>query len=87
MMRWAFWRQRPPASPQGTQPGAQRTIGGYWLADAIPAVLAWLLPSGAVVVSAFGQFLLAALLLTLALGVWLRLWRGRQRRRRATNNS
>lgn len=93
MSRWTFWRKRPLAPSVDGLPGtvsaprAQRKIDGDWLAEAIPTVLAWLLPSGAVVVSAFGQFLLAALLLTLALGVWLRLWRGRQLRQKAAHNS
>ena len=93
MSRWAFWRTRPLAPSVDEQPGAvsapraQRQTDGYWLAEAFPTVLAWLLPSGAVVVSAFGQFLLAALLLTLALGVLLCLWCGRQRRPKAAHNS
>ncbi|RZJ61158.1 MAG: hypothetical protein EON49_06320 [Acidovorax sp.] len=55
----------------------------FWLGDALQAVLAWLLPSSAVVVAALGQFVLAAVLCLVAFGVWLRLWRGRVRRRRA----
>jgi hypothetical protein len=53
------------------------------LGDALQWLLAWLLPSGAVVVGALGQFMLALVLLAIAFGVWLRLWRSRQRRRAA----
>ncbi|WP_233195083.1 hypothetical protein [Acidovorax sp. 62] len=42
--------------------------------------MAWLLPSSAVVVAALGQFMLALVLLAVAWGVWLRLWRSRKKR-------
>ena len=87
MSRWAFWRQRPPAPTAGAGSNAA-PVRRWWqlnendpLLDIIPTVLAWLLPSGAVVVGALGQFMLALVLLAIAFGVWLRLWRGRQKRR------
>ena len=50
-------------------------------------VLAWLLPSSAVVVGALGQFMLALVLLAIGFGVWLRLWRSRKRRRVASRSA
>ncbi|WP_462386565.1 hypothetical protein [Acidovorax sp. Q11] len=44
-------------------------------------MLSWFLPGGAVVVGALGQFMLALVLLMVAFGVWLRLWRSRKKRR------
>jgi hypothetical protein len=55
-------------------------VGLYVPLDALHIVLAWLLPSGAVVVGALGQIMLALVLLTVAFGVWLRLWRSRRMR-------
>ncbi|MCO4095301.1 MAG: hypothetical protein HEQ37_18840 [Acidovorax sp.] len=84
MSRWAFWRQRPPAAGAAQSPSpamAPRPVALYLPLDALQVVLAWLLPSGAVVVGALGQFMLALVLLAIAFGVWLRLWRGRQKRR------
>ncbi|HTH10521.1 MAG TPA: hypothetical protein VMA55_13215 [Acidovorax sp.] len=88
MSRWAFWHQRPPetaaaAAPDAVSAPARRPAGFYWVGDALQLLLAWLLPSGAVVVGALGQFMLALVLLAIAFGVWLRLWRSRQRRRAA----
>ena len=60
---------------------APRPVALYLPLDALQVVLAWLLPSGAVVVGALGQFMLALVLLTVAFGVWLRLWRSRKKRR------
>ena len=87
MSRWAFWRKRPPAPTAGAASNAA-PARRWWrlnendpLLDIIPTVLAWLLPSGAVVVGALGQFMLALVLLTVAFGVWLRLWRSRKKRR------
>jgi len=62
---------------------SKRKAPAYWLADALQIVLAWVLPSSAVVVAALGQIALAAVLCAMALGIWLRLWRGRVRERRA----
>lgn len=84
MSRWAFWRKRPPAvgAAQSLSPtAAKRPVDLYVPLEALQAVLAWLLPSGAVVVGALGQFMLALVLLTVAFGVWLRLWRSRKKRR------
>jgi len=53
----------------------------------LQVVLAWLLPSSAVVVGALGQFMLALVLLAVAFGVWLRLWRSRKRRRVASRSA
>lgn len=86
MSRWALWRKRPPVTADVTAPDAvpatrRRPVDAYGLVDALQLVLAWLLPSGAVVVGALGQFMLAVVLLAIAFGVWLRLWRSRKRRR------
>jgi hypothetical protein len=84
MSRWAFWRKRPPAvgAAQNQAPTARRRpVDLYLPLDALHIVLAWLLPSGAVVVGALGQFMLALVLLTVAFGVWLCLWRSRKKRR------
>ena len=53
-----------------------------WI-EAPLTMLSWFLPGGAVVVGALGQFMLALVLLAIACGVWLRLWRGRKKRRAA----
>jgi hypothetical protein len=90
MNRWAFWRKRPPATgaAQGQAPArARRPVAIYWPLDALQVVLAWLLPSGAVVVGALGQFMLALVLLAIGFGVWLRLWRSRKRRRVASRSA
>ncbi|WP_225580987.1 hypothetical protein [Acidovorax sp. ACV02] len=65
----------------------QRPAALYWPLDALQVVLAWLLPSGAVVVGALGQFMLALVLLAIGFGVWLRLWRSRKRRRVASRSA
>ncbi|MDR6765151.1 cytochrome c-type biogenesis protein CcmH/NrfF [Acidovorax delafieldii] len=65
----------------------QRPVALYWPLDALQVVLAWLLPSGAVVVGALGQFMLALVLLAIGFGVWLRLWRSRKRRRVASRSA
>ena len=62
-------------------------ISDNWLGDALQVVLAWLLPSSAVVVGALGQFMLALVLLAIGFGVWLRLWRSRKRRRVASRSA
>ncbi|CAN7164342.1 MULTISPECIES: hypothetical protein [Acidovorax] len=66
---------------------ARRPVALYWPLDALQVVLAWLLPSGAVVVGALGQFMLALVLLAIGFGVWLRLWRSRKRRRVASRSA
>ena len=88
MSRWAFWRKRPPVTAGDAVPPPRRvTADFYWLGDALQVVLAWLLPSSAVVVGALGQFMLALVLLAIGFGVWLRLWRSRKRRRVAASRS
>ena len=58
MSRWVFWRKRPPVMADGAVPPPRRvTADFYWLGDALQVVLAWLLPSSAVVVGALGQFI------------------------------
>ncbi|CAN7152677.1 hypothetical protein ACTJKQ_06665 [Acidovorax sp. 22279] len=66
---------------------ARRPVALYWPLDALQVVLAWLLPSSAVVVGALGQFMLALVLLAIGFGVWLRLWRSRKRRRVASRSA
>lgn len=90
MNRWAFWRKRPDTAGavQSQSPTmVQRPVALYWPLDALQVVLAWLLPSGAVVVGALGQFMLALVLLAIGFGVWLRLWRSRKRRRVASRSA
>lgn len=84
MSRWAFWRKRRPAVGAAQSPSpaaAKRPVDLYVPLDVLHVVLAWLLPSGAVVVGALGQFMLALVLLAVAFGVWLRVWRSRKKRR------
>lgn len=76
--RWTFWPRGG-----GSTPPKRKAPAGYWLGDALQVVLAWVLPSSAAVVAALGQIALAAVLCVVALGIWLRLWRGRVRERRA----
>ncbi len=90
MSRWAFWRKRPDTAgvAQSQFPTmARRPVALYWPLDALQVVLAWLLPSSAVVVGALGQFMLALVLLAIGFGVWLRLWRSRKRRRVASRSA
>lgn len=90
MSRWAFWRKRPDTAgvAQSQLPTmARRPVALYWPLDALQVVLAWLLPSGAVVVGALGQFMLALVLLAIGFGVWLRLWRSRKRCRVASRSA
>mgnify|MGYP001571103421 CR=1 FL=1 len=84
MSRWARWRKRPPVADAVQVPAAtsrRSPVQLYVPLEALQVVLAWLLPSGAVVVAALGQFMLALVLLAVAWGVWLRLWRSRKKRR------
>ena len=92
MIHWAFWRKRPSASGvgagrDGQPPTSQRLVDPMLLGEALQGVLAWLLPSSAVVVGAMGQVALSIVLLAFALGVWLRLWRSRKRQRNRSKNS
>lgn len=92
MNHWAFWRKRPPAPAAGAQqkgvpPTSRHIVDPVALGEVVQAVLAWLLPSSAVIVGAMGQFALSIVLLAFALGVWLRLWRSRKRQRNRSKNS
>ena len=83
MSRWALWRKRPPVTDAVQAPAAtsRRSPAQLYVPlEALQVVLAWLLPSSAVVVAALGQFMLALVLLAVAWGVWLRLWRSRKKR-------
>lgn len=71
----AFWRKPASAQPSAAPP--RRTRDAMWI-EAPLTVLSWFLPGSAVVVGALGQFVLALVLLAIACGVWLRLWRGRK---------
>lgn len=70
----------PAASPAARKP---RTVALYLPAELLPMLLVWLLPSGAVLMAALGQLALAAVMLVIAFGIGLRLWRLRARRRAA----
>ena len=83
MSRWALRRKRPPVADAVQAPAAtsrRRPAQLYVPLEALQVVLAWLLPGSAVVVAALGQFMLALVLLAVAWGVWLRLWRSRKKR-------
>lgn len=75
-----FWRRPGSAEPPAAPP--QKRLDPVWI-EAPLTMLSWFLPGGAVVVGALGQFMLALVLLAIACGVWLRLWRGRKKRRAA----
>jgi hypothetical protein len=77
----AFWRK--PVSAGSAAAPAPRKSDPAWI-EAPLMVLSWFLPGGAVLVGALGQFMLALVLLAIASGVWLRLWRSRKRRRTAS---
>ncbi len=90
MKTWAFWRapaptQQPSSSKTPDAPPAQKRDPA-WIEVPL-TLLSWFLPGSAVVVAAIGQFVLALVLLAVAVGVWLRLWRGRKRWRNRTNTS
>ncbi len=78
MKLWAFWRKPASAEPLAAPP--PRRLDPVWI-EAPLTMLSWFLPGGAVVVGALGQFMLALVLLMVAFGVWLRLWRSRKKRR------
>lgn len=92
MRRWTLWRKRrsaddlagtaAPSTANSRHTASAAHLGG--VVEALPALLAWVMPSGAVVMAFVGQLLLALLLITLSAGLWLRLWRGRLRRQRRT---
>lgn len=72
-----FWRK--PASAEPPAAPSPKRLDPVWI-EAPLTMLSWFLPGGAVVVGALGQFMLALVLLAIACGVWLRLWRGRKKR-------
>lgn len=80
-MKLAFWRKSTTAAVVDAP--APRRLDSAWVEMPL-TILSWFLPSSAVVVGALGQIALAIVLLLVALGVWLRLWRGRLRRQRRT---
>ncbi|KRD21913.1 hypothetical protein ASE52_17440 [Acidovorax sp. Root275] len=73
-----FWHK--PASVEPPAVPSPQKLDPAWL-EAPLTILSWFLPGGAVVVGALGQFMLALVLLAIAFGVWLRLWRSRKKRR------
>jgi hypothetical protein len=82
-VKFAFWRKTTTAAVVDTPAPAPRRLDSAWIEMPL-TILSWFLPSSAVVVGALGQIALAIVLLLVALGVWLRLWRGRLRRQRRT---
>lgn len=75
-----------PKPPPTTPPAAKRKpdIDGLdWVADAVSTVMAMTVGGSAAVVAALGQFALAVVLALVTLGIVLRLWRTRRRRRKA----
>ena len=77
-MKWAFWR-KSTATASADAP-ALRRLDPVWVEMSL-TILSWFLPGSAVVVGVLGQIALAVVLILVALGVWLRLWRGRRQRR------
>jgi len=78
-LKFAFWRKSTAAAVADAP--APRKLDSAWVEMPL-TILSWFLPGSAVVVGALGQIALAMVLLIVALGVWLRLWRGRRRQRR-----
>ena len=70
----------PPPDQAERQPDASAL---YALADVVSTVMAVAVGGSAAVVAALGQFALAVVLAVVALGIVLRLWRTRRRRRAA----
>ena len=70
----------PPPDQAARQPDASAL---YALADVVSTVMAVAVGGSAAVVAALGQFALAVVLAVVALGIVLRLWRTRRRRRAA----
>ena len=74
----------PKTPPEAPPPAAKRKLnidGLDGVAEAISTVMAMAVGGSAAVVSALGQFALAVVLGLVALGIVLRLWRTRRRRR------
>lgn len=77
-------RMNAPSSPPPDQPARQPDASAlYALADVVSTVMAVAVGGSAAVVAALGQFALAVVLAVVALGIVLRLWRTRRRRRAA----
>ena len=76
-MKWAFWR-KSTATASADAP-APRRLDPVWVEMPL-TIVSWFLPGSAVVVGVLGQIALAVVLILVALGVWLRLWRGRRPR-------
>lgn len=81
-------RRKPPsASPKESQPppkARRLDVGGLeGFAEFIGAVMVAALGGSAAIVAALGQFALAIVLALVALGMVLRMWRLRRRRRAA----
>ena len=77
-MKWTFWRKSTATA--SADASAPRRLDPVWVEMPL-TILSWFLPGSAVVVGVLGQIALAAVLMLVALGVWLRLWRGRRQRR------
>ena len=77
-MKWAFWR-KSTATASADAP-APRRLDPVWVELPL-TILSWVLPGSAGVGGVLGQVALAVVLILVALGVWLRLWRGRRQRR------
>ena len=77
-MKWAFWRKSTATA--SADASAPRRLDPVWVEMPL-TILSWFLPGSAVVVGVLGQIALAVVLILVALGVWLRLWRGRRQRR------
>lgn len=73
-----------PSSPPPDQAERQPDASAFYvLADVVSTVMAVAVGGSAAVVAALGQFALAVVLAVVALGIVLRLWRTRRRRRAA----
>ena len=70
-----------PPPPQRPSPGDISRFEA--IADIVSTIMAVAVGGSAAVVAALGQFVLAGLLALVALGIVLRLWRSRRRRRAA----
>ena len=75
----------PPPPPQRPSPGDISRFEA--IADIVSTIIAVAVGGSAAVVAALGQFVLAGVLALVALGIVLRLWRSRRRRRAARTGS
>ena len=69
----------PPPPPPRPSPGDISRFEA--IADIVSTIMAMAVGGSAAVVAALGQFVLAGVLALVALGIVLRLWRTRRRRR------